>query len=96
MRTHGRHSDGAPASLRRRKPAPAWRSGNRGFSEYVSEFVCVCVVPADDQTVNSVLALNLVLSWSVQRVDKHSFFIPATNQELAGHPRQAPRSFREI
>lgn len=78
----------------------SWEQLNNHLSVFcppsgIIDLQSVCVVPADDQTVNSILALNLVLSWSVQRVDKHSFFIPATNQELAGRPRQAPRSFRD-
>lgn len=38
--------------------------------------------------MDSVLALNLVLSWLAQGVDGHSFLIPATHQQLAPQPHQ--------
>jgi len=37
-------------------------------------------VPANDQTVDSILAFNLVLSWGIRWVDWHSSFIPTKNQ----------------
>lgn len=47
-------------------------------------------VPAYDQTVDSILVFNLVLSRGAQRVDRHSSFIPAhgkreENQTLIIH-----------
>lgn len=55
----------------------------------------VWVLPADDQTVDSVLALNLVLSWAAQGVDGHSLLVPATHQPLAPQPHQDALSFRD-
>lgn len=43
---------------------------------------CVCAVPANDQTVDSILVFNLVLSWGAQWVDWHSSFIPANSHQL--------------
>lgn len=41
----------------------------------------VCVSPANDQTVDSILVFNLVLSWGAQGVDGRASFIPANSQE---------------
>lgn len=40
---------------------------------------CVFTVPANDQTVDSILVFNLVLSWVAQWVDWNSTFIPANS-----------------
>lgn len=42
----------------------------------------VLAVPANDQTVDSILVFDLVLSGGAQRVDGHSSFVPADSQQL--------------
>lgn len=42
-------------------------------------------LPADDQTVDSILVFDLVLPRGAQWVDWHSAFIPANSRQFVGH-----------